>query len=331
MPQIVNLDAVDNGAETDSGGLTKGVTLSGFNPGDTLSFSLPSGQTYTAWSGWSDLRAWINRVQVIRDGTAGNSELFKVQEGAEYQNWYATAEEARAAFNTVSHTITGASSYTFYLPDSPVSDNSGGLSVQVDVTPAAAPQGRALTTNAVFFRLDTDPPLRLWCGINDIPIGIDVIDEAGSVYLGAGRLLNVPDLEVLINGAADRVEFFLPGASVENANRVATAAVAMEIQGAPVHVGRATLDDRYQPVTPIEPVWYGLADLWAMRQPMSADPAAPPSRTLVLSAGSGRTGRSRARRAAYTSAQQKLRFPTDKFCDFVSRYTSLYEVTWPKF
>lgn len=183
--------------------------------------------------------------------------------------------------------------------------------------------------NAVFFRLDTDPPLRLWCGINDIPIQLTNVDAGGAVYLGAGRLLNVPDLEVLINGIADRVEFYLPGVSVENSNRVAAGAPA--IQGAAVHVGLATLDDRYQPTTEITPVWYGLADLWAMKQPKSSDPSQPPARTLVLSVGSGRTGRARARRAAYTSVQQKLLYPDDKFCDFVSRYTTLYEVKWPVF
>lgn len=196
-------------------------------------------------------------------------------------------------------------------------------------TPTPSAGDRITDLNAVFFRLATDPPLRLWCGINDIPIELVNVDAAGAVYLGAGRLLNVPDLEVLINGIADRVEFYLPGVSVENANRVAAA--APEIQGLPVHVGVATLDDRYQPVTNIIPVWYGLADLWAMKQPLSSDRDQPPSRTLVLSVGSGRTGRARARRASYTPAQQKLVYPTDKFCDFTPRYTTLYEVVWPKF
>jgi hypothetical protein len=320
---IVDLDGVNNAAASAAGGLTKGVTLGGFNPGDTLTLSLPSGQTHVAWSAWSSGARWLNEFRVIRDGDPNNVAVF----GDLTQ--HATAEAARAAF--AGGSITGASSYTFYIQDAgaSISDNRGGLSVETVLTPATIAQGVARTIRAVFFRLATTPdPLRLWCGINDIPIGIDVIDEAGAVYLGAGRLLNVPDLEVLINGKADRVDFLLPGVTVENAARVAAA--APDVKGKALHIGVATLDDRYQPLTAITPVWYGLADLWRMRQPKTADLQAP-TRTLVLSVGSGATGRARARRASYTSAQQKLVHPTDKFCDFTSRYTTLRETKWPNF
>jgi hypothetical protein len=323
---IVNLDGVDNAAGSAAGGLTKGVTVGGFNPGDTLTFTMPtSGGGEIAWSAWTTPR-FLNVFHVIRDGDPGSV----VARGDGIQ--YVINTTARDAFNALpaaQRQIAGASSYTFYLQDVSPSDNSGGLTIDIGDTPALVEQGIARTIRAVFFRLDTDPPLRLWTGINDIGIGIDVVDEAGSVYLGAGRLLDVPDLEVLINGLADRVDIFLPGVSVEAANRVA--AGAPSVQGLAVNIGVATLDDRYQPLTSIIPVWYGLADLWSMAQTASADPASPPTRTLALSVGAGRTGRARARRAAYTPAQQKLLFPTDEFCEFVSRYTSLYEVKWPDF
>jgi hypothetical protein len=181
--------------------------------------------------------------------------------------------------------------------------------------------------NAVFFRLGSTPPLRIWCGINDIGIGIDDVDVAGSTYLGAGQLLNVPDLEVLINGIADRIHFFLPGVTVDAANKVA--AEAPEVLGLDVHVGIALINDRYQPVTQITPVWQGKADMWSMRQDPIANPTEAVTRTLVLSVGTGPTGRSRPRRTTYSTAQQKLVYPTDDFCNRVTRYTRQYEVKWP--
>ena len=185
------------------------------------------------------------------------------------------------------------------------------------------------TIDAVFFRLGLTPPLRVWCGINDIPIRIEAVEAEGAEYIGAGQLLNVPDLEVLVNGMADRVEFFVPGVSPEAANRVAAGAPA--VLGLDVHVGLATLDERYQPVTQIIPVWTGKADMWAMRQEATSDVTAVPTRTLVLSVGTGPTGRSRPRRTTYSDAQQKLLYPTDDFCQRASRYTQLYQVIWPVF
>jgi len=72
----------------------------------------------------------------------------------------------------------------------------------------------------IFFRMDTNPALHLWMGINDIPAEFDhAIDLEGTVYLGGGRLGGIPTLEVLINGVADRVEFQMTGISPEDAER----------------------------------------------------------------------------------------------------------------
>ncbi|MDX0312829.1 hypothetical protein GOC54_17370 [Sinorhizobium meliloti] len=38
----------------------------------------------------------------------------------------------------------------------------------------------------IFLRVDTDPALHLWFGINDIPANFDSIDPTGTVYLGGG-------------------------------------------------------------------------------------------------------------------------------------------------
>ena len=75
----VNLNAVTNAATTAAGGLTVGVTLSGYNAADTLAFTLPTGLTYTAWSPWGTPSpvnyghsGSANYFNVIRNGNAGD-------------------------------------------------------------------------------------------------------------------------------------------------------------------------------------------------------------------------------------------------------------------
>jgi hypothetical protein len=70
---------------------------------------------------------------------------------------------------------------------------------------------RGSHTLGIFLQIDCDPALRVWMGVNDIPVGFDSITGNGIVFLGGGRLLNVPTLEVLVNGQADSVEFGLSG------------------------------------------------------------------------------------------------------------------------
>jgi hypothetical protein len=110
----------------------------------------------------------------------------------------------------------------------------------------------------VFFRLDTDDPLRLWMGFNDIPEGIENVDpDTNQTYLGGFRLVNVPELEILLNGAADRANFSLSGIDPD------TSALAdidfPPVRGKDVHVGITTLDDHYQPMSSIIPLMKGKA------------------------------------------------------------------------
>lgn len=192
---------------------------------------------------------------------------------------------------------------------------------------------RAMRNVGIFWRLnlptttDGDQTLRLWMGLNDIPIGIEAIDDAGSMYTGAGRLLALPELEILINGLADRIEFNLSGVPSEVVAKIDDA--APEVKGQEVHVGIAPLDDNYQPVTSILPLWFGIADFWSIKMDPTQD--SPSTRTITLSVGSGMTGRSRPRRLMFTDAAQRSLYPTDKFFDRVARYVRTYVVAWPRF
>lgn len=130
--EIVDLDAIANGGVDATAGLTSGVALSGFHADQVVTFSLPAGEAYVAWSPWGEPEidgtdtGSRHRFEVIRDGDAG--DMVQIGSSTLYDGY----EAARAAFpGGGASSITGASSYTFFIRDTPLGDNSGGVSVRV--------------------------------------------------------------------------------------------------------------------------------------------------------------------------------------------------------
>lgn len=164
----------------------------------------------------------------------------------------------------------------------------------------------------IFLRIDTDPALHIWFGVNDIPAGFDSIDPTGTVYLGGGRLIGLPTLEVLVNGTADSVEFTMSGIDPETGATMLSS--IPPVRGASVQMGLTTLDDYYQPMTTIIPIWEGTAS--------HVSETCPPVQfgqsstlTLSLTVVTGEATRSRASRSLWSSPHQKAISPTDLFCD----------------
>lgn len=159
----VDIHAVTNAATTDSGGLTAGITVSGFDPLDRVRVTLPSGQTYSAWSyDNGDPGTWLTGFRVIPGGVVANA--FDVDGSGIPYPGAGTAELARAAFGT--DYFEGSSSYTFFIKDSPTGDNEGGLSILVERgTPGSSPS--------------PGDPIRVWGGHG--PISIE-----GNTYQGIG-------------------------------------------------------------------------------------------------------------------------------------------------
>ncbi|MGV1856957.1 hypothetical protein [Rhizobium rhizogenes] len=180
----------------------------------------------------------------------------------------------------------------------------------------------------IFLRIDTDPALHIWFGVNDIPARFDSIDADGTVYMGGGRLIGVPTLEVLVNGTADSVEFTLSGIDPS------TSAKALDsippLRGAAVQLGIATLDQYYQPMGLIIPIWKGTAS-----HVSEASDAVPgdgsPSITLSLSVVTGSVTRSRPSRSLWSDAMQKAISPTDDFCKQVQRLARGLAPVWPNY
>ncbi len=177
----------------------------------------------------------------------------------------------------------------------------------------------------IFLRVDTDPGLHIWFGVNDIPARFDSIDPNGTVYLGGGRLIGVPTLEVLVNGTADSVEFTLSGLDP------ASAAKALDsippVRGKEVQMGLTTLDQYFQPMSAIIPIWTGVASHPGERSP-AVEMGQNPAVTLSLAVVSGEATRSRAARTLWSSPHQKAVSPTDLFCDGTARLARGVQPTW---
>ncbi|WP_113366378.1 hypothetical protein [Rhizobium mayense] len=180
----------------------------------------------------------------------------------------------------------------------------------------------------IFLRVDTDPALHIWFGVNDMPARMDSIDPDGTVYMGGGRLIGIPSLEVLVNGTADSVDFTLSGIDP------ATAAKAIDslppVRGAAVQIGIMTLDDYYQPMGPIVPIWRGTAS-HVSEASEAVGSEEQPSLTLSLSAVTGSVTRSRAVHSLWSDAQQKAISPTDDFCKQVQRLSRGIAPVWPNY
>jgi hypothetical protein len=170
-------------------------------------------------------------------------------------------------------------------------------------------------------------PLALWFGVNDVAVGIESV--AGStVFLGGGVLQGVPELEVLVNGIADRVEFTLAG--IDPASYERFDIEGYTVRGAEVYVGITCLDDYYQPVAPIQPLWDGRASFVRESMPPVTGSESPTVQ-LLLSVGSGVTTRARSSASIWSAAHQRALYPTDAFCDGTARLARGVAPTFPRF
>lgn len=180
----------------------------------------------------------------------------------------------------------------------------------------------------IFIRIDTEPPLHLWMGVNDIPAGIDGVDPGGTVYLGGGRLVGVPTLEVLVNGTSDSVEFQIAGIDPKTGQAVLDS--LPPVRGKAISIGLTTLDAYYQPMSSIIPIWQGTAS-----HPGESSPAVAAKEDATLTIGltvvSGSDTRSRASRSLWSAPHQKAISPTDRFCDGTARLARGVAPKWPQY
>lgn len=182
----------------------------------------------------------------------------------------------------------------------------------------------------VFFRLATDPAVRLWTGIGKIEPGVNTLDVSGAEYVGFGELKDVPEFNQLVNGAAQRVEFVLSGVSGP-VLAAASGSDAEEVKGKPVSVGLGIFSPTWALLGSVK--WFAnyTADYLSVEQSATEDPLQPIVRTVKLSCGSLMTGRRRASFGYLSDQDQQARSPGDEFCSLVSRYAHGFSKAWPVF
>jgi hypothetical protein len=165
---------------------------------------------------------------------------------------------------------------------------------------------------SILLRIASDPIARIWSGVGDLVIPADIVEASPALYLGGGALVNIPELEQVINGTANRLDITVSGVNTE------TVALAIEesasVKGAKVHVGNVYFDADWQ-IDDVE--WIAV---------LRADTLTPArqgsTRSITLSMGTDDTDRSRAPVAFWTDADQRRRSPTDRFFDHIAGISS---------
>jgi len=161
-------------------------------------------------------------------------------------------------------------------------------------------------------RIEADPVARLWSGHVNLVIPADIIESVPATYLGAGDLINAPDFEQLINGAAERIEVQLSGVSAE-AMRLALEEAA-SVRGARVHFVRFDFDADWQ----LDGVEYEAVFRADKLSVGSSPDDKGRARTITLSIGTEDTNRSRSPQAYFTDQDQRRRSPTDAFFSHIA-------------
>lgn len=184
----------------------------------------------------------------------------------------------------------------------------------------------------IFFRLATDPVLRLWLGIGGFPLTSDsqsVLDTSGDVYQGAGQLINVPAFQQLTNGTAEVATFSLSGVTQEIIGIVSSNSAL--VQGKNCNVGYGLFDQNWKLLGSIHWAWQTIADFVSVDQQPQADVSQPIIRTVSLSVSSVFAGRRRRGFSYLTDQDQQRRSPGDNFCLRTVEYSMLSSKTWPRF
>lgn len=182
----------------------------------------------------------------------------------------------------------------------------------------------------IFFRLETNPIVRIWLGFGSINPGVNVYDTTGAEYIGFGEIQDVPAFKQLINGVAERVDITVSGVSGA-VLQVASSGDAQQVKGKRAAFGFAIMAPDWSLQGPVKWCANYLADYLAITQTVTSDPLNPIVRTLTLSCGTLLTARRRPSLAYFSNQDQQARFPGDRFCERTPVYANGFNKTWPTF
>lgn len=182
------------------------------------------------------------------------------------------------------------------------------------------------TSIGIFFRMATTPPIRLWLGVGNIRPGVNAYDAADETYIGLGTLIDVPAIQQLINGVADRISFQLSGVSEEV--MTTAAGEADSIKNVTVAVGICIFGRDWRQLGVPKWMFRGRADYLTINQQSGED--GQTVRVVELSVGSLLTGRRRRGLSYMTDEDQQERFPGDRMCERTALYSNGVEKVWPR-
>lgn len=182
---------------------------------------------------------------------------------------------------------------------------------------------------AVFFRMETDPIIRIWLGAGNIESGVNVLDTGGAEYKGFGAIQNVPALKQLLNGSAERVEFGISGVSGEVLS-IASGDDATQVKGKSVTVGFALMGPDWSLLGEVHWCAFYTADFLSLQQTPSSDPNQI-IRGLTLSCGTRFTARRRPGLSYFDDPDQVARHPGDEFCSLANTYAHNFSIPWPRY
>lgn len=181
-----------------------------------------------------------------------------------------------------------------------------------------------------FFRLETDPIVRIWLGFGDIKPGLNALDPAGVVYEGLGEISGLPAMKQLMNGAAERIEFTASGVSGEIL-KIASGGDAQQVKGKRVSAGFGIMGPDWKLLGLVRWIRTYSADFLSIQQQVTDDPEQPIVRTVTLSCGSLLTARRRPSLSYFSNNDQQARKPGDYFCERIPVYANQFSKEWPVF
>jgi hypothetical protein len=129
--EFIDIHPITNAGTIFATGIANAVNLA-VSPYEVVQLSMPSGLTYGGWSPWgvpspadsANHTGASHSFAVARNGSASQVTLIG---GGIYDGY----EAARGAFNGA--VLSGAPEYNFFIYDKPLSDNTGGISLQADI------------------------------------------------------------------------------------------------------------------------------------------------------------------------------------------------------
>jgi hypothetical protein len=163
--------------------------------------------------------------------------------------------------------------------------------------------------------IDTPDPAALWTGHGYLLLPADGILPEPTAFVGAGSIISLPDVEDVINGKAQRLEFVVSG--VSNETLALAASDAEDVPGAAFNVARVEFNED----------WSVAAVTWELeaecqKLSISSEPGEDGRvRSVTLTVGIGEVTRTRAPASYFTDADQQRKYPGDTVFSGVAKMT----------